>query len=177
MSLFWGFIMYYEFIMQSLGSQRLFTSFLPWFSHTSFLPVSAPLCRNAQMGIVGTLRLGTAKVTLPVLISPRRLINRLIAPWLICFQPLYVLLLRVDINECETIPDACKGEMKCFNHYGGYLCLPRSASVIPAPEPPISPAATNPCHPGFEPQGDSCVGGCLVCNPRGLEVDRWPQDE
>uniref|UniRef100_A0A669E1B3 EGF containing fibulin extracellular matrix protein 2a n=1 Tax=Oreochromis niloticus TaxID=8128 RepID=A0A669E1B3_ORENI len=45
-----------------------------------------------------------------------------------------------DINECETIPDACKGEMKCFNHYGGYLCLPRSASLIPAPEPPITPA-------------------------------------
>ncbi|KAL4659968.1 EGF-containing fibulin-like extracellular matrix protein 2 isoform X2 [Arapaima gigas] len=41
-----------------------------------------------------------------------------------------------DINECETIPDACKGEMKCFNHYGGYLCLPRSASVIAAPDPP-----------------------------------------
>ncbi|XP_018584495.2 EGF-containing fibulin-like extracellular matrix protein 2 [Scleropages formosus] len=41
-----------------------------------------------------------------------------------------------DINECETIPDACKGEMKCFNHYGGYLCLPRSASVITAPDAP-----------------------------------------
>ncbi|KTG17060.1 hypothetical protein cypCar_00046586, partial [Cyprinus carpio] len=71
-----------------------------------------------------------------------------------------------DINECETIPEACKGEMKCFNHYGGYLCLPRSASVIPAPEPPnqIHPSLENtasepfnPCPPGFEPQGDSCV--------------------
>ncbi|XP_008324936.1 EGF-containing fibulin-like extracellular matrix protein 2a [Cynoglossus semilaevis] len=63
-----------------------------------------------------------------------------------------------DINECETIPDACKGEMKCFNHYGGYLCLPRSASVIPATEPPITPAETfNHCPLGYEPQGDSCV--------------------
>lgn len=63
-----------------------------------------------------------------------------------------------DINECETIPDACKGEMKCFNHYGGYLCLPRSASVIPAPEPPIAPTEPfNPCPLGYEPQGDSCV--------------------
>ncbi|XP_059811178.1 EGF-containing fibulin-like extracellular matrix protein 2a [Hypanus sabinus] len=35
-----------------------------------------------------------------------------------------------DINECETIQDACKGAMKCFNHYGGYLCLPPSASII-----------------------------------------------
>uniref|UniRef100_A0A669C277 EGF containing fibulin extracellular matrix protein 2a n=1 Tax=Oreochromis niloticus TaxID=8128 RepID=A0A669C277_ORENI len=63
-----------------------------------------------------------------------------------------------DINECETIPDACKGEMKCFNHYGGYLCLPRSASLIPAPEPPITPAQPlNPCPLGYEPQGNSCV--------------------
>uniref|UniRef100_A0A3P9NU48 EGF containing fibulin extracellular matrix protein 2a n=1 Tax=Poecilia reticulata TaxID=8081 RepID=A0A3P9NU48_POERE len=62
------------------------------------------------------------------------------------------------INECETIPDACKGEMKCFNHYGGYLCLPRSASVIPAPEPAITPTpAFNPCPLGYEPHGDSCV--------------------
>ncbi|XP_072123168.1 EGF-containing fibulin-like extracellular matrix protein 1 isoform X2 [Mobula birostris] len=35
-----------------------------------------------------------------------------------------------DIDECETIPGACKGEMKCINHYGGYLCLPRSAIII-----------------------------------------------
>lgn len=63
-----------------------------------------------------------------------------------------------DINECETIPDACKGEMKCFNHYGGYLCLPRSASLIPASEPPITPAEPlNPCPLGYEPQGNSCV--------------------
>ncbi|XP_052005693.1 EGF-containing fibulin-like extracellular matrix protein 2 [Xyrauchen texanus] len=71
-----------------------------------------------------------------------------------------------DINECETIPVACKGEMKCFNHYGGYLCLPRSASVIPAPDPPnqIRPGLEstanepfNPCPPGFEPQGDRCL--------------------
>ncbi|XP_041038762.1 EGF-containing fibulin-like extracellular matrix protein 2 isoform X3 [Carcharodon carcharias] len=35
-----------------------------------------------------------------------------------------------DIDECETIPDACKGEMKCINHYGGYLCLPKTAVVF-----------------------------------------------
>uniref|UniRef100_A0A8C7RS75 EGF containing fibulin extracellular matrix protein 2a n=1 Tax=Oncorhynchus mykiss TaxID=8022 RepID=A0A8C7RS75_ONCMY len=71
-----------------------------------------------------------------------------------------------DINECETIPEACKGEMKCFNHYGGYLCLPRSASVIPAQDPPSQPGTNlestarepfNPCPLGYEPQGDSCV--------------------
>ncbi|KAL0974165.1 hypothetical protein UPYG_G00216480 [Umbra pygmaea] len=63
-----------------------------------------------------------------------------------------------DINECEAIPEACKGEMKCFNHYGGYLCLPRSASVIPGPEPPSQPREPfNPCPAGYEPQGDTCV--------------------
>lgn len=69
--------------------------------------------------------------------------------------------------------------MKCFNHYGGYLCLPRSASVIPAPEPQIVPTeAFNPCPLGYEPQGDSCVGGCLVfVSLGGVGVDRWQQDD
>nr|XP_033793773.1 EGF-containing fibulin-like extracellular matrix protein 1 [Geotrypetes seraphini]XP_033793774.1 EGF-containing fibulin-like extracellular matrix protein 1 [Geotrypetes seraphini] len=35
-----------------------------------------------------------------------------------------------DIDECEIVPDACKGGMKCVNHFGGYLCLPRSAQII-----------------------------------------------
>lgn len=59
--------------------------------------------------------------------------------------------------------------MKCFNHYGGYLCLPRSASVIPAPEPSITPTpAFNPCPPGYEPHGDSCVGGWRPQDERSL---------
>uniref|UniRef100_A0A3B4E2C6 EGF containing fibulin extracellular matrix protein 2b n=1 Tax=Pygocentrus nattereri TaxID=42514 RepID=A0A3B4E2C6_PYGNA len=71
-----------------------------------------------------------------------------------------------DINECETITRACQGEMKCFNHYGGYLCLPRSASVITAPEPsghsesslPVgSNESFSPCPVGYEAQGDACV--------------------
>lgn len=79
-------------------------------------------------------------------------------------------LLPSDINECETIPEACKGEMKCFNHYGGYLCLPRSASVIPAAEPPnqipavvgnTSSEPFNPCPSGYEAHGDNCVGECV----------------
>lgn len=86
-----------------------------------------------------------------------------------------ILSLQLDVNECETIPDACKGEMKCFNHYGGYLCLPRTASVIPAPEPSITPAVTNPCPAGYEPQGDrdSCVGGCLDCNSGWKVATGW----
>ncbi|XP_060791129.1 EGF-containing fibulin-like extracellular matrix protein 2 [Neoarius graeffei] len=71
-----------------------------------------------------------------------------------------------DINECETIAEACQGEMKCFNHYGGYLCLPRSASVITAQEPSgqsepglpgVSSGAFNPCPVGYEAQGESCI--------------------
>uniref|UniRef100_A0A8C5PWP9 EGF containing fibulin extracellular matrix protein 1 n=2 Tax=Leptobrachium leishanense TaxID=445787 RepID=A0A8C5PWP9_9ANUR len=35
-----------------------------------------------------------------------------------------------DVNECEIVLDACKGGMKCVNHYGGYLCLPRTAQIV-----------------------------------------------
>ena len=55
--------------------------------------------------------------------------------------------------------------MKCINHYGGYLCLPRSAAVIndlhgEGPPPPVPPAEhTHPCLPGYEPdEQESCVG-------------------
>lgn len=62
---------------------------------------------------------------------------------------------------------ACQGEMKCFNHNGGYLCLPRSASVITAPEPsgrlesslPVgSNEAFSPCPVGYEAHEDACIG-------------------
>lgn len=57
--------------------------------------------------------------------------------------------------------------MKCFNHYGGYLCLPRSAHVVTAPESssqsePSVPVETNeafnPCPVGYRAQGETCVG-------------------
>ncbi|XP_061407198.1 EGF-containing fibulin-like extracellular matrix protein 2 [Lethenteron reissneri] len=35
-----------------------------------------------------------------------------------------------DVDECTGIPDACRGDMMCVNHFGGYMCLPRSALVI-----------------------------------------------
>lgn len=82
-------------------------------------------------------------------------------------HPSSLITLSSDINECETIAEACQGEMKCFNHYGGYLCLPRSASVITAQEPSgqsepglpgVSSGAFNPCPVGYEAQGESCIG-------------------
>lgn len=39
-------------------------------------------------------------------------------------------LLITDIDECEIVHEACKGGMKCVNHFGGYLCLPRTAQII-----------------------------------------------
>uniref|UniRef100_A0ABI7ZME8 EGF-like domain-containing protein n=1 Tax=Felis catus TaxID=9685 RepID=A0ABI7ZME8_FELCA len=83
-----------------------------------------------------------------------------------------------DVNECLTIPEACKGEMKCINHYGGYLCLPRSAAVIndlhgEGPPPPVPPAEhPNPCLPGYEPDEqercvdvDECAQALHDCRP------------
>ncbi|KAM8947769.1 EGF-containing fibulin-like extracellular matrix protein 1 isoform 2-T2 [Pelodytes ibericus] len=35
-----------------------------------------------------------------------------------------------DIDECKLVLNACKGGMKCVNHYGGYLCLPRTAQIV-----------------------------------------------
>ncbi|KAM8938879.1 EGF-containing fibulin-like extracellular matrix protein 2 isoform 2-T2 [Pelodytes ibericus] len=87
-----------------------------------------------------------------------------------------------DINECQTIPDACKGEMKCINHYGGYLCLPRSASVISdshtdAGTPDVLPAQPdnteqqpNPCPAGYQPDSQG-LGTCVDVDECAHELD------
>lgn len=56
-----------------------------------------------------------------------------------------ILLLTTDIDECDIVPDACKGGMKCVNHYGGYLCLPKTAQIIVNNEQPQqeTPASEN----------------------------------
>uniref|UniRef100_V9KWX4 EGF-containing fibulin-like extracellular matrix protein 2-like protein n=1 Tax=Callorhinchus milii TaxID=7868 RepID=V9KWX4_CALMI len=90
-----------------------------------------------------------------------------------------------DIDECETIPDACKGDLKCINHYGGYLCLPRSASVIPnneaqdaggrpqdlGPDPDpqsLYPDAQDPtCPQGY---GSNAEGLCLDVDECELDI-------
>nr|XP_019944738.1 PREDICTED: EGF-containing fibulin-like extracellular matrix protein 1 [Paralichthys olivaceus] len=84
-----------------------------------------------------------------------------------------------DIDECALLDDACKGGMQCINHFGGYLCLPKSAviyisqegeqvqlpeSIPPVPPsqpqlPPVftgsqrlpQPTRTIRCTPGFTP--------------------------
>ncbi|KAG8443986.1 hypothetical protein GDO86_009244 [Hymenochirus boettgeri] len=53
-----------------------------------------------------------------------------------------------DIDECKIVDDACKGGMKCVNHYGGYLCIPRTAQIVvnngqeDSPEIPQEPSDT-----------------------------------
>ncbi|XP_036403008.1 EGF-containing fibulin-like extracellular matrix protein 1 isoform X1 [Megalops cyprinoides] len=95
-----------------------------------------------------------------------------------------------DINECVLVSDACKGGMKCINHFGGYLCLPQNAQIIvtngeeytPSPEPvpaprppPVQQVIQNPtrtlrCAPGFalDEQNycrdiDECATGRHTC--------------
>ncbi|KAF3688232.1 EGF-containing fibulin-like extracellular matrix protein 1 Fibulin-3 [Channa argus] len=63
-----------------------------------------------------------------------------------------------DINECDTLPDACKGGMSCINHYGGYFCLPQNAQIFisngdqepttttRAPPPHLIPLPAGPNH-------------------------------
>ncbi|KAG5267051.1 hypothetical protein AALO_G00239310 [Alosa alosa] len=49
-----------------------------------------------------------------------------------------------DIDECTILSDACKGGMKCINHFGGYLCLPQSAQIfVSNGDEPSTPADPN----------------------------------
>ncbi|XP_039597449.1 fibulin-5 [Polypterus senegalus] len=52
----------------------------------------------------------------------------------------------IDIDECRTIPNACRGEMQCINQNGGYLCIPRSmfSQTYPRPNAPSYPGMTYP---------------------------------
>ncbi|XP_028828244.1 EGF-containing fibulin-like extracellular matrix protein 2 [Denticeps clupeoides] len=82
-----------------------------------------------------------------------------------------------DIDECETLPDACKGNMRCVNHYGGYLCLPHNARIVvdsgeedqdvPGPAQRDTPASGR-CAAGFAPDDHGyCrdVDECATRNP------------
>ncbi|XP_041108964.1 EGF-containing fibulin-like extracellular matrix protein 1 isoform X2 [Polyodon spathula] len=57
-----------------------------------------------------------------------------------------------DIDECVIVTDACKGGMKCVNHYGGYLCLPKTAQItINNEDEPSRPAQSGPIVPPVVP--------------------------
>lgn len=46
-----------------------------------------------------------------------------------------------DVDECALVEDACKGGMKCINHFGGYLCLPQNAQIFVSNDEDQFPAA------------------------------------
>ncbi|XP_068184183.1 EGF-containing fibulin-like extracellular matrix protein 1 isoform X3 [Antennarius striatus] len=60
-----------------------------------------------------------------------------------------------DLDECTLLDDACKGGMQCINHFGGYLCLPKSAVIYISKEGdqvPLRPPQTSHtvhCAAGF----------------------------
>lgn len=86
-----------------------------------------------------------------------------------------------DVDECRTIPEACRGDMMCVNQNGGYLCIPRTNPVYrgpysnpysnpysgpyPAAAPPVSaanyPTISRPlvCRFGYQmDESNQCVG-------------------
>lgn len=96
-----------------------------------------------------------------------------------------------DIDECALLDDACKGGMQCINHFGGYLCLPKSAVIyiskdgeqVPLPDsvppvppsqphvPPVfsggprvpQPSRTIRCAPGFTADEQNLCRGEISC--------------
>lgn len=85
-----------------------------------------------------------------------------------------------DIDECALLDDACKGGMQCINHFGGYLCLPKSAVIyiskegeqVPLPDP-VPPVPAVPVAPPIQPlgprtsvnHGGSQSGRTIRCTP------------
>lgn len=49
-----------------------------------------------------------------------------------------------DVDECRTMPDACRGDMRCVNQNGGYLCIPRNLYNQPYRPDPIVPEPVYP---------------------------------
>ncbi|XP_038148915.1 EGF-containing fibulin-like extracellular matrix protein 1 isoform X1 [Cyprinodon tularosa] len=70
-----------------------------------------------------------------------------------------------DIDECKLLEDACKGGMQCVNHYGGYLCLPKSAIIYVTnevdPPPPPEQVPQVPVVPPNQPHHNRHLGGSM----------------
>ncbi|XP_058508036.1 EGF-containing fibulin-like extracellular matrix protein 1 [Solea solea] len=75
-----------------------------------------------------------------------------------------------DIDECTLLDDACKGGMQCINHFGGYLCLPKSAVIYISQETEQVPAPdTVPAVPPNQPQIPPVFPG-----PARVPQPGWP---
>lgn len=69
-----------------------------------------------------------------------------------------------DVDECRILPDACRGDMRCVNQNGGYLCIPRTLY-----NQPYRPETRVPLEP---PYSDTSVGFSdtfLPSPPRSVE--------
>ncbi|KAI1896920.1 hypothetical protein AGOR_G00099840 [Albula goreensis] len=75
-----------------------------------------------------------------------------------------------DIDECVTLPDACKGGMKCINNFGGYFCLPPNAQIFISNNDDPAPAAPEP-----EPEPAApAVQGERTQQQGGSQQVHWP---
>ncbi|XP_046698665.1 EGF-containing fibulin-like extracellular matrix protein 1 isoform X2 [Silurus meridionalis] len=64
-----------------------------------------------------------------------------------------------DIDECAIVPDACKGGMKCYNHFGGYLCLPQNAQIfVSRGDETVQPTEPSPTNPRVPPIVNPAAG-------------------
>lgn len=80
-----------------------------------------------------------------------------------------------DIDECALLDDACKGGMQCINHFGGYLCLPKSAVIyiskdgeqvpLPGSDPPAPAVPAVPAAPPSQPLLPWSPGNTGVSQP------------
>lgn len=53
----------------------------------------------------------------------------------------------IDIDECRLFPNTCRGDMRCINQNGGYLCVPRTfggGTTYARPNSPSFPGLTYP---------------------------------
>ncbi|XP_051251919.1 fibulin-5 isoform X2 [Dicentrarchus labrax] len=70
----------------------------------------------------------------------------------------------IDVDECRTLPDACRGDMRCVNQNGGYLCIPRTLYSQPyRPETPVLP------EPGYPDRSVGFSETFLPDPPRSVE--------
>ncbi|XP_053331002.1 fibulin-5 isoform X2 [Spea bombifrons] len=98
----------------------------------------------------------------------------------------------LDVDECRTIADPCRGDMMCVNQNGGYLCIPRTNSMfrttyrntflpavapLPAPNFP-SPSRPLICRFGYQldensqcADVDECASETHHCNPTQICIN------
>ncbi|XP_041929061.1 fibulin-5 [Alosa sapidissima] len=64
----------------------------------------------------------------------------------------------IDVDECRTVPDACRLDMRCVNQNGGYLCLPRTLYTQSYGRPGDPAYPEGPAYPEAPAYPDTSVG-------------------